>query len=1257
MFDWDQIIVSQSSSAVLSSHIELCKKLFPCALKLKGTEFGQVTRVGNGSVSCLGSDGCSGLLLESVGFVCNDTESLFPAFQIQGSSFNISNSTFTGCISVTDGAVVRSYDNAVIYISSSDFRNTFSFGFGGAISLFGSSVYITATTFFNSTSVKGGGAIWASSFQGCYGSSEKRNTVLDVADSSFDECSSQGDGGAVLVFSYAENTIDQYVEVEILKSSFSRCFSKMYGGAIKASGTGIVASIFDTEFEGCSSFSGGAVSISNMAEIGLVQSSFTDNMAFGLGGGGVHLRNSALLLFESSFANNTAFQGGGGALFWQQSVIPSKVINCPPGMHDVQEACLSPIYNNSCVWKTCSVCAKGTANAKGGGPSCDDCQSGTYSDTIQSTSCLFCTAGKYSSKQAAISDGACALCSSGTFSKDGFSSCFLCQPGTFADSGGAAECRLCDAGKFVSVSGATTIAACHPCNAGTFSVAGASFCSACPKGTYSNDTNASFCTICAAGFFSYNIGSTVNSCGVCPAGWISRDGATQCTACAQGTFSSSKGSNQCTGCDVGKYSSWTGASHSQSCLDCNAGTFSSSVSSACLDCIAGAYSNTSGASECARCGIGKYSTAIGSNLAATCVLCNSGKFSDFSVGSSRCLACGSALYQQGYGASQDIHIQAEYCKLVGQNGKFGRFVPTGSYTPSESMYWIIAPPGASVISITFLELKVESGYDVVFVSQCHDHLCTNTTPLAWFTGFRIPPTKLFSASIILVSWLSDKKNNFAGWSALYTVVENQTNSQNHFIESEANISAKTNHITALLGQQDLHRSWLQRFYSAKNVSDSENSIKMLRLYAFTNKLSSESPINHSRFQYRKNDVESVQTRRGSNHLHNPEMNLKNYALICSDHNYASYGPCIASDYRSLLIQSFPDDLVTISPGLNFGLSVFKKDSYNQTINTDSTSVIQAHAVLDKNENHLGAAVADESVTLVGSTLSRLQDGIGTFAFAIKPRYSAISFLERITTMVSRPHILFDGIDVDTARSMQSGVFAIQMSFSTNVCPLGYILELDTATANGSAGCTQCKPGSYSVNPLAPSPYSADLQRPSCLNCPVGGNCAKGGAEVVFDVGNWTVENGIYILLDCPRGYQLVNTTSELQNGPFSPDAQQCKACSSSEYKIHSRKGSCQQCPKSAMCFEGLELLCALQNYPLVQCPSGDDLVGTWSIDIGAYAYVLFSCPEGYSLVTTTEAGSSYLQRCQPCSANQYIIEPNTDECKDCPPGASHLLFI
>ncbi len=130
LFDWDQIIIHQRSNAVLSLNIELCTKLFPCALQIKATEFGQITRVGNGSFLCLGSAGCSGMQLESVVFVCNDTQSLFPAFQIQGASFNISNSTFTGCISITDGAVVRSYDNAVISISSSNFRNTFSYGFG-----------------------------------------------------------------------------------------------------------------------------------------------------------------------------------------------------------------------------------------------------------------------------------------------------------------------------------------------------------------------------------------------------------------------------------------------------------------------------------------------------------------------------------------------------------------------------------------------------------------------------------------------------------------------------------------------------------------------------------------------------------------------------------------------------------------------------------------------------------------------------------------------------------------------------------------------------------------------------------------------------------------------------------------------------------------------------------------------------------------------------------------------------------------------
>jgi serine/threonine protein kinase len=64
-------------------------------------------------------------------------------------------------------------------------------------------------------------------------------------------------------------------------------------------------------------------------------------------------------------------------------------------------------------------------------------------------------------------------------------------------------------------------------------------------------------------------------------------------------------------------------------------------------------------------------------------------------------------------------------------------------------------------------------------------------------------------------------------------------------------------------------------------------------------------------------------------------------------------------------------------------------------------------------------------------------------------------------------------------------------------------------------------------------------------------------------------------------------------------------------------------------------------------------VGDWSFDasVGNGAYVLVSCPGGYSRYAMPVADSLDNQECRKCKTRlEYIINPNTDTCQDCPPG-------
>jgi hypothetical protein len=89
---------------------------------------------------------------------------------------------------------------------------------------------------------------------------------------------------------------------------------------------------------------------------------------------------------------------------------------------------------------------------------------------------------------------------------------------------------------------------------------------------------------------------------------------------------------------------------------------------------------------------------------------------------------------------------------------------------------------------------------------------------------------------------------------------------------------------------------------------------------------------------------------------------------------------------------------------------------------------------------------------------------------------------------------------------RSSVKYVAVSSGFSICPRGYILALEAASANAAARlgvCTLCAAGTYSVNPLYGNSGILregelgieDSESPKCLPCPAGGACL-GGDKVV-----------------------------------------------------------------------------------------------------------------------------------------------------------------
>ena len=381
-------------------------------------------------------------------------------------------------------------------------------------------------------------------------------------------------------------------------------------------------------------------------------------------------------------------------------------------------------------------------------------------------------------------------------------------------------------------------------------------------------------------------------------------------------------------------------------------------------------------------------------------------------------------------------------------------------------------------------------------------------------------------------------------------------------------------------------------------------------------------------------------------------------LFCGLGNSALYGSCMASDYNSFFISRSSQDSAFAYAGLPVSFTAAKKDAYNQTILSDSTSVVQVESI--------SVMFSIPSFSLVGESVFNMRNGVIQMSIIIKPFFSNVSFRKQVASLTEQPSFVLVAADSQSTinSKLQSEAFRVSIYQGERVCLPGYVLTLDDRTnIKGPGVCVFCKAGTYSLNPLAPSPGTGSLV-PSCLNCPIGGNCIQGGSSVTFLVGEWESTGSLYILKSCPIGYRLINSTGGTSFGTFAHDLQQCVACLPGQYIIPN-SDICQKCP-SGISQNGrshltapYNLTGALCSLTGAVCPDGAKFIptvnrSTWIKT--ATMYFLTACPPGYQLINSTDGDSVGIfsqesQECKACSAGQYIVNPNTDTCQPCPTGA------
>ena len=211
-------------------------------------------------------------------------------------------------------------------------------------------------------------------------------------------------------------------------------------------------------------------------------------------------------------------------------------------------------------------------------------------------------------------------------------------------------------------------------------------------------------------------------------------------------------------------------------------------------------------------------------------------------------------------------------------------------------------------------------------------------------------------------------------------------------------------------------------------------------------------------------------------------------VLNSHQNTADYGPCVATLYDKLEVIGLPSREAPAFAGVPMGITVIKVDKYGQTIRSDSSSAVQVYSALN------GDLINDGNISFLGSIYSGFKRGHAELFIGIKPTFS--NWKGGSTTLLQQPFIYIEGGDSlnnSAGASMQTEVLQVHIAQGYQLaCPIGSILTISNPNKSSSPGeCSQCKPGFYSLGPLAGTDendakiFDPDALAPGCFECPPG----------------------------------------------------------------------------------------------------------------------------------------------------------------------------
>ncbi len=118
-----------------------------------------------------------------------------------------------------------------------------------------------------------------------------------------------------------------------------------------------------------------------------------------------------------------------------------------------------------------------------------------------------------------------------------------------------------------------------------------------------------------------------------------------------------------------------------------------------------------------------------------------------------------------YTSTQNTYCNGTASTLTAPSGTFTDGSGTNKYANNSNCSWLIQPPSATSITLSFTSFDTELNYDGVIV---YDGADSSAPILNQFTGSTIPSTLTSTGGSMYVVFLSDESLRANGWNASYT---------------------------------------------------------------------------------------------------------------------------------------------------------------------------------------------------------------------------------------------------------------------------------------------------------------------------------------------------------------------------------------------------------------------------------------------------------------------------------------------------------